>query len=69
MSADFEAVSTLSVVLGLILAIVFLGKHADDIVYVVDSFAEWITSNAVGILAFFFLISLCATALVAIGLI
>ena len=69
MSANLGAASTLSVVLGLILAIVFLGKHADDIVYAVDSFAEWISSNAVGILAFFFLISLFATALAAVGLI
>jgi hypothetical protein len=57
------------VLLGIVLGVVLLGKHADDIIYAVDSFAEWVSSNAVGILAFFFLISLLATALAAVGLV
>ncbi|MDG6921069.1 MAG: hypothetical protein JRN59_06035 [Nitrososphaerota archaeon] len=69
MSADYEAASTLSVLLGIVLGMVLLGKHADDIIYAVDSFVEWVSSNVVGILAFFFLISLFATALAAMGIV
>ncbi len=69
MSGAFDAASTVSVLLGLALFFIALVRYADDIVVAVTDLGGWLVNNAVGIIAFLFLISLFVTAIAAAGLV
>jgi hypothetical protein len=67
MSGVYDAASSLAVLLGLILALVALAKYFDPVIDAMSDLGGWIVENVVGIVAFFFLLSLLLTAIAATG--
>lgn len=66
MSDLYFAAATVTTLLGVLLVIVFVAKNFDGISQALSSFAEWASENIVGIVAFFFLVSLAVTGITAL---
>lgn len=67
MSDLYFAAGTVTTLLGMLLLIVFVARNFDGISQALSNFADWASENVVGIIAFFFLVSLAVTGIAALG--